>query len=604
MTSRRQANENRYDHALPFIQEAADEYYGGNIDKGFRHWAFSTVFALGHDIQGDEIVGYTGIDGSDDFEIDGYYIPESDDDSVVHLFQSKHRKPKTTMGPRELATFQNAPNRILNASEVNASRNAETKSLHEQIVQMTRTSSNPVSINLVWVTSGLLSAAARRHATENASRTINVIVDGTPIELTVTLQCLDLIDLCEQHDTQLQRMHSDNKCDFTFMLEPGTYHETNAEWRTVSMTVPVKQIIDVFARHKFKIFRENPRGPLGNKVNASIKNTLNDPTMRHNFHLLNNGITAICLSWALSDDQLVVQDFQIINGCQTTVTLWDRRIAVRDDPHVLVTVKLIECPNVVARTIARTTNSQAALRAEDYASNDHVQARLQQDFDKLTPRWFYQVKRGEWGQMVGGQREKQPYVDLAGGYRQLDIKGLAQAVVAFAGFPGEAKDNIRSFFDKKTLESMSRESSISYEEIFNERVRASQLLLPTVIQRKVRQQVAVDKDKYAGLDYARFHIIWLIGDMLREHYGWETNLLSSTRAESLTLNVDHWFKPVYDVALLAIDDALQELREADEFTGYRELFRTAANYRLIQSKVRGVLRLSSNVANPMANLPA
>ena len=40
------------------------------------------------------------------------------------------------------------------------------------------------------------------------------------------------------------------------------------------MTVPVKQIIEVFARHNYKIFRLNPRGPLGNKVNAGIKNTL------------------------------------------------------------------------------------------------------------------------------------------------------------------------------------------------------------------------------------------------------------------------------------------------------------------------------------------
>ena len=87
MTARRQQSQDWYDHILSFIQEAAEEYYGGNLDRGFRHWAFATVFGVGHDIQGNDIVDYTAIDGSDDFEIDGYFIPESDDESVVHLFQ-------------------------------------------------------------------------------------------------------------------------------------------------------------------------------------------------------------------------------------------------------------------------------------------------------------------------------------------------------------------------------------------------------------------------------------------------------------------------------------------------------------------------------------
>ena len=132
MTSRRELARDRYDHIFPFIQEAANEYYGGNLDRGFRHWAFATVFTVGHDIQGNDIVEYTAIDGSDDFEIDGYFVPESDDDSVVHLFQSKHRQPETTMGPRELAAFLNAPNRVLNANEVAASNNEETNPLHDQ----------------------------------------------------------------------------------------------------------------------------------------------------------------------------------------------------------------------------------------------------------------------------------------------------------------------------------------------------------------------------------------------------------------------------------------------------------------------------------------
>ncbi len=388
MTSRRQQHQDNYDHVLPFMREAADEYYGGNLDRGFRHWAFATVFGVGQDdIQGNDILDYTTIDGSDDFEIDGYFILESGSDSVVNLFQSKHRTPGTTMGPKELAAFLNAPNRILNANEVAACRNEETKALHDKLIEMLASRNNRCSLRLVWVTSGTLSRAARDHAKENYSQTITREIRGNPTDITVTLDCFDLSDLRRQYDDQLESDDSLYKCDYTFQLEPGSYHQTGAgaEYPTISMTVPVKQIIDVFARHSYKIFRLNPRGPLGNGTNNRIKATLRDPIDRKRFHLLNNGITAICESWRRAGNDLTVRDFQIINGCQTTASLWDVRSVIAEDPAVLVTVKLIECPLQFAPTIARTTNDQATLKAEDFVSNDDVQVRLQREFSNMTP---------------------------------------------------------------------------------------------------------------------------------------------------------------------------------------------------------------------------
>ena len=606
MTSQRQIRQDNYDHILPFIQEAADEYYGGNLDRGFRHWAFSTIFTVGHDIGDNDIVDYTAIDGSDDFEIDGYFIPESDDDSVVHLFQSKHRQPNTTMGPSELAKFLQAPSRILSPNEVAASRNEETKALHDRLVEkLSARSDTPCSINLVWASSGTLSDAARRNAGENSSRIITFEVDGNPIDVTVSLEYWDLADLYSHHQTQQESDDKVTKCDYEFHLEPDTYHQTqtDVDYKTLYMTVPVEQIISVFGRHSYKIFRENPRGPLGNKVNTSIKRTLFDETERRRFHLLNNGITAICYSWRLNGNRLFVQDFQIINGCQTTVTLWNARAVLRNDPNVLITVKLTECPTHFAGTIARTTNSQAVLRAEDFISNDPVQIRLQREFNDMRPPWFYQIKRGEWSKILN-RTERESYREGNRVFRQLNSKDVAQAVVAFSGYPGEAKDKIRDFLNNLPVSSLARESDFQYDRVYTETLSATQLLLPATIQRKVHQQVNADKVRYLGLDYARFHLIWLIGDILREHYQVRSGLFSNSRSEVIRGRIDEWFKPIYDIALISINDALRSLQENDEFTGYRELFRTASNYRLIQSNLRNALRLSANFGNPMANLPA
>ena len=605
MTSRRQTAQDRYDHILPLIEEAADEYYGGNVDHGFRHWAFATVFAVGHELQGIDIVQATAIDNADDFEIDGYFIPESDDDSVVHLFQSKRRQPGTSMGPRELAAFLNAPNRLLNVNEVAASRNDETKALHDELVKRLTSREQLCSISLIWVTSGTLTPAARRHADENHSFKLTVSINGNPTEIAVTLECLDLSDLYDHYVNQQRSDDFHEPCDFTFQLESGTYHQTGADtdYPTLSMTVPVRQIIDVFARHSYRIFRLNPRGPLGNKVNNEIKRTLNDPTDRRRFHLLNNGITAICDSYRLVDDQLIVQNFQIINGCQTTVTIWNVRASIQNDPSVLVTVKLTECPEHFAHTIATTTNRQTALRAEDFISNETVQIQLQRQFAELTPPWFYEIKRGEWNKMIGGQSAKEPYRESGKEFRKLTSKEVAQALVSFAGFPGEAKDDIRSFLNKTRISAIAREGEFSYDAVYTENTTAGQLLLPAVIQRKVWKQVVNDKVSEQWLDYARFHIVWLVGDILRGHDDLDNRLFPTQRATTLANELDKWFPPVYGIATAAIRNALQESERRKEFTGYREFFRTPANYRLIESNLQGALQLASNFGDPYENLP-
>ena len=607
MSTRRQTSNNRYDHILPFIEDAANQYYGGNHDRGFRHWAFALIFGVGHDVQDTDVLECTAIDGADDFEIDGWFLPESDDDSVVNLFQSKRRQPGTTMGPSALAAFLNAPSRLVSAEEVAACHNDETKGLHDNLLNLlegTRRKNIGCTVNLVWVTSGTISSAARRHAAENSSRTITVEVDGDPIDLNVTLECWDLQDLYQYHLTQQQSDDVTTKCDFEFQLEPGAYHQivSGADYPTISMTVPVKQIIDVFGRHSYRIFRLNPRGPLGNPINRSIKRTLLDGTNRRRFHLLNNGITAICMSWRLDPgDRLVVQDFQIINGCQTTVTLWDARAAVRDEPLVMVTVKLAECPDHFANTIAGTTNTQAALKAEDFTSNEPVQLRLQSEFSAMNLPWFYQVKRGEWSKMLGGHQEKEKYRDPDGGYRKLTSKEVAQALVAFAGFPGEAKDKIRNFLNKDTLSSIAREDEFSYDRYYTDKLTAKQLLLPAMIQQKVWNRVARDKESEDWLEYARFHLIWLIGDVLRENYHLEGHhLFPSTRSESLTAQIADWFGPLYNVAVIAIRNAKEE---AEDYPGHREFFRTPANYRLIESRRRGALQMARDIQDPTANLP-
>ena len=222
----------------------------------------------------------------------------------------------------------------------------------------------------------------------------------------------------------------------------------------------------------------------------------------------------------------------------------------------------------------------------------------------MNPTWFYQVKRGEWQKMLGGQKEKDVFRNLDGSYRQLNSKEVAQAVVSFAGFPGEAKDKIRNFLNKENVSSIARESEFSYDGIYNENVTAAQLMLPALIQRRVWKRVVMDKATTDWVDYARFHIVWLIGEILRDHYNQKDHLFPSSRASIVATQIDEWFQPIYQVAVAAIRSSIDPIRNSEQYSGHREFFRSASNYRTMESNLRNAVLLASNFGNPTEGPPS
>jgi hypothetical protein len=574
----KQSAKDMYERISDYVDLYSRKYYGGAQEQGFRHWAFAELF-LEHDLSDTDIVTNTAIDGPDDLEVDGYYVEDSEEEKTVHLFQSKHRTPGSTLGNKELAPFAEAPGKLLNQEMVAACRNEETKALHDILIDLLP---KGYSLRLVWVTSGTLSPQARRYAQQKASETMSVVIDGKAYDVQASFEAYDLRDLVALFQSHLE---SDDVSDTSVDLKvpPGMCHSVSAGFNTIQLTIPAKQIIEIRRKSGYKIYRLNPRGPLGNKTNTQIKETLRDETLRGMFHLLNNGLSAICDSYTLSGSSLRVRNLLIVNGCQTTETLWSVRALVENDPKVLVNVKLIECPQHLHGLIARTTNTQAPLRAEDFISTDPIQIELQKQFDSLPSPWFYQIKRSEWSRMTL-KADKRRYLEADGSYRWVKSKDVAQAYVAFLGFPGEAKDKIRFFFEGRLA---SEYGEISYKDIYSEGLSATQLLLPAILYRKVNSEV--DRDRVANnldwLDYARLHLLWLIGELLRNNYRVPRNPFPKGRSHALSESVDSWFLPLYQVARASISIVVSEAQQTGTYRGHREFFRTPGNYRFIVEKL-------------------
>lgn len=133
---------------------------------------------------------------------------------------------------------------------------------------------------------------------------------------------------------------------------------------------------------KLHIFEENVRAFLGkeNVVNGQIKRTLQSASLSDKFAILNNGITIISPDVRVQSNKISLDNYQIVNGCQTSNVLFD---CITDNlDNVYLTVKIIEATDIdVISEIVRATNSQSKVDENQFLSFKPFIRRLENYFD-------------------------------------------------------------------------------------------------------------------------------------------------------------------------------------------------------------------------------
>jgi hypothetical protein len=192
--------------------------------------------------------------------------------------------------------------------------------------------------------------------------------------------------------------------------------ETSNEVSTYLTAIPAQVLADLYGRYGSRLLESNVRSYLSTavKVNKGIRTTvLKEP---ERFLAYNNGITATATDLGWTDDGraiLSVRDLQIVNGGQTTATLFYVRRDTKEIPHfddVFVQAKIVvvqpdQAVEMVPR-ISRYANSQNKVSEADFFSNSPFHIRLE-DLSRriLAPaqpgvnyqtKWFYERTRGQY----------------------------------------------------------------------------------------------------------------------------------------------------------------------------------------------------------------
>lgn len=504
------------------------EQIDGQMAESAAFLQVTTELTLAHyDLAPDEIQSATRFDGTNDLGVDAFY--QSDDEEVIYIIQAKSGERSPGDQRKDINELRAVPSELLNP--VSAAR--ANSAIKEILPSYRDALERGFAVRLVYAIAIPLAPRNRRWL--EAAVDIERPRDFMNADLSI-----DVLDApaLESRYGELIGIKGILSCDVDFSLDGAVYHcGPEKPFRVIDVTIPAMTLLRAHEQYGTEIFRYNPRFDLGrNDVNKEIEESIRaSPGI---FHLLNNGVTAVCDGFRIDSGAgvLHVEDFQIVNGCQTTRTLW--RVSKNSADALdscFVNLRLIE-GQAIQSSISRATNRQTALVYTDDLANRPEQRHLRNAFGRMAPPWFYEAKRGEWNLLEGAARAKYARNDVKGRYRRLKPQQVAQATRASLGAPGEAKDRPRAFLTNV-------DENATYQEIFKS--RAYQLLLPALLHeqaggwsREVNAELVAAQDPWVG--WVKYAIVYLAYRYVREVYEEDVGLLDERMSKRLVTQFDSW----------------------------------------------------------------
>jgi hypothetical protein len=133
-----------------------------------------------------------------------------------------------------------------------------------------------------------------------------------------------------------------------------------------------------------------------NNVNSEMRDTLTSST-KSRFVLMNNGVTIIAKSLKQAGSNFTIEDFQVVNGCQTSNVIFGQRLSL--DDSVAIPLRLIATKDDdVIEAIVLATNRQTELKPEQlYALTDFSKS-LEKYFVSFpdAARLYYERRDGQY----------------------------------------------------------------------------------------------------------------------------------------------------------------------------------------------------------------
>lgn len=177
------------------------------------------------------------------------------------------------------------------------------------------------------------------------------------------------------------------------------------------------------------LFYDNVRDFQGeNPVNHEIDETLKSPAQQL-FVLMNNGVTIVADSINKTGDMFTIEDYQIVNGCQTSHVLFNNISNLNSPVHIPVKL-IVSQDSEVKNKIIKATNRQTPVKTEELTALTDFQKALED---------YYLAATGD--SQLYYERRSQQYRS-ASGIEKIRIVSISNQIRSFAamflGLPHQA----------------------------------------------------------------------------------------------------------------------------------------------------------------------
>lgn len=439
-----------------------------NIDVAFMYFIYSVYNNQEYnDIDISNIIGSQDIvDGGQDKQIDIIYIEEDTDneEAIIRIFQIK----KTYgFSSNVLIQMKNGLEWIFEKTPEQLSRNSNAlfvSKIYEVRDILGKYPLSNLRFEIYYVTLGNKDDIRENdeynqelHGIFNKYSNLNFgaftfYTDGAS-------EILDKLSYIEMKGQKINK-----SINILYDINKSSIIEMESEnFKSAICTVKAKEIAQLVADDRNDIlFDKNIRKYLEvrGKVNPNILETCASAEDSKLFWYLNNGITMVCDNFDIKripgNAKIDITNLQIINGCQTSVTLYNamKQGNLKDDTEVLLKIHATTDKNIIDR-ITVATNNQNPINLRDLKSNEDIQI-YYQNYIYEKYGYYYERKRNEFKALNKEEKKKIIINEKMGqAYLAIGLKRPNQAL-------GSKSDIFKDEFDNVFLKSSAEKLMYSY----------------------------------------------------------------------------------------------------------------------------------------------
>lgn len=357
--------------------EISDYSNGRSESSAFIIWFLENYFRIDRQNAIDSVC-----DNTNDKGIDGILV--DDEEEIIYLIQSKYSpKDNQDQGDNDLRNFVGAKEWFTDSSSLNkllaSTASKELKSLVKETELVNKTH---YQLILVFITNKLFNL----HANEFIKASSN-------LEAWDSSALLNKYTFFSDADIKfpIKDIFLTNKSKIEYNLADGTVART--------YSVSAKELVKLEGIQDRTLFSKNVRYGVGKtRVNKSIKNNILNQEEHDNFFLYHNGITIVCerLLEDLDNNKISIENYAVINGCQSMLTFFENKDKLTKNIFILVKIIQLNLNSVLVKNITNYANNQNAIGIKDLRSNDPVQKSIQNEFKKtFNSTILYNRKKGE-----------------------------------------------------------------------------------------------------------------------------------------------------------------------------------------------------------------